>query len=57
MIQINGKKRGLIKTARDINEENLMKLIFKDENLKKYIDNKEFKRKIFIPGRLINIIL
>ena len=57
VIQINGKKRGLIKTARDINEENLMKLVFKDENLKKYFDNKKFKRKIFVPGRLINIIL
>ena len=57
VIQINGKKRGLIKTARDINEENLMKLVFKDENLKKYFDNKKFKRKIFVPGRLVNIII
>ena len=34
-----------------------MKLVLKDKNLKKYIENKKFKKKIFIPGRLINIIL
>ena len=34
-----------------------MKLVLKDKNLKKYIDNKNLKKKIFIPGRLINIIL
>ena len=57
VIQINGKKRGLIQTVPNINEENLMKLVLKDKNLKKYIENKKFKKKIFIPGRLINIIL
>ena len=57
VIQINGKKRGLIQTVPNINEENLMKLVLKDKNLKKYIDNKNLKKKIFIPVRLINIIL
>ena len=57
VIQINGKKRGLIQTVPNINEENLMKLVLKDKNLKKYIKKKKFKKKIFIPGRLINIIL
>ena len=57
VIQINGKKRGLINTNRDISENDLIKLINENLELRKYIENKEFKKKIFIPNKLINIIL
>ena len=57
VIQINGKKRGLIKTNLNIDEEELLKLINKDSNLVKYFINKKIKRKIFIKNKLINIII
>ena len=57
VIQINGKKRLVIKVDRDIKEENIMDIIFKHENIKKYLENKEIKKKIFVPNRLINIII
>ena len=34
-----------------------MDIIFKHENIKKYLENKEIKKKIFVPNRLINIII
>ena len=57
VIQINGKKRGLITTNRNISENDLIKLINDNVELKKYVENQEFKKKIFIPNKLINIIL
>ena len=57
VVQINGKKRGLIDTDYDISEEELVKLIKNDINIHKYLENKEIKKKIFIPNKLINIIL
>ncbi|MDC1014568.1 leucine--tRNA ligase [Candidatus Pelagibacter sp.] len=57
VIQINGKKRGLIKTNLNIDEEELLKLINKDSNLVKYFINKKIKKKIFIKNKLINIII
>ncbi len=57
VIQINGKKRGLITTSRNISEKDLIKLINNNDDLKKYVENKEFKKKIFVPNKLINIIL
>ena len=57
VIQINGKKRSLINTKRDINENDLMKEIENIENVKKYFLNKKIKRIIFIKNKLINIIL
>ena len=57
VIQINGKKRGLINTNLDIEEEELLKLINQENNLVKYFAEKKIKRKIFIKNKLINIII
>ena len=57
VIQINGKKRDLIKIKRDAKEEDVIKIILNQENVKKYLNNKEIKKKIFVPNRLINIII
>ena len=57
VIQINGKKRGLIETNRDISEQDLNKIINNDKALKKYLDNQTIKRKIFIKNKLMNIII
>ena len=57
VIQINGKKRGIIKTEPNISEEKLLKLINNDGALTKYIDQKNIKRKIYIKNKLMNIII
>ena len=57
VIQINGKKRGLLKTDIDTSEENLLEKINKDETLKKYFNEKIIKRKIYIKNKLINFII
>ena len=57
VIQINGKKRGLLTVTRDISEKDLLKMIENDEKLTKYIKNKEIKKKIYIKNKLLNIIL
>jgi leucyl-tRNA synthetase len=57
VIQINGKKRGLINAKMDLVEEDLMKLVNKDQNITKYLYNKEIKKKIYIKNKLMNIII
>ena len=56
VIQINGKKRGLVQTMPDITEEKLLELIKNDEKIIKYIDQKNIK-KIYIKDKLLNIII
>ena len=57
VIQIQGKKRGLISAQKDITEKDLLELIKKENNLNKYLKNKEIKKIIFVPQKLINIII
>ena len=45
VVQVNGKKRGLIKANRDISEEDVINLIKKNVEINKYIKNQEFKKK------------
>ena len=57
VVQINGKKRGLIKSERGIKEEEVLKKINQENNISKYLQNNKIKKKIFIPNKLINIII
>ena len=57
VVQINGKKRNLIKIEPDKPEAELFKIIINDEKISKYIQNNEIKKKIYIKNKLINIII
>jgi leucyl-tRNA synthetase len=57
VIQINGKKRGLINTKLDLEENDLLKLVIKDQNINKYLIDKEIRKKIYIKNKLMNIII
>ena len=57
VIQINGKKRGLVQTRPNIVEEKLFEIIKNDEKVMKYLDQKEIKRRIYIKDKLLNIII
>ena len=56
VVQINGKKRGIIDTKKDTNEDDLIKLISNDEKITKHFDKNKIKKKIYIKNKLINII-
>ena len=57
IIQVNGKKRGLINADRDITEVKLLEIIMNYPQINKYFENKNIKKKIFIKNKLLNIII
>ena len=58
VVQINGKKRKIINVKRDIGEQALLEEIQKNnKETEQFLKNKKIKKTIFIPNRLINIIL
>ena len=58
VIQVNGKTRKVIEDKKDITENELITMIKKDLKLFKYIkDDNKIKKIIFIPNKLINVIL
>jgi leucyl-tRNA synthetase len=56
IIQFNGKTRKIIISKKDTSESLLLEKIKEDKKLNDHLSNKDIKKKIFIPNKLINII-
>ena len=56
VIQVNGKKRGLISVKKDIEEKDLVKKAKKIENIDKNLKNKKVVKQIFVRNKIINFI-
>ncbi len=56
VIQINGKKRIVLKINKDSSEMDILD-IKKEKNMIKYLDNKKIKKVIFVKNRLMNILI
>ncbi len=55
--QINGKKRKVFSISKSIDKKTLIENIKKDEQIKKYLDNKQIIKTIYIENKLINFII
>ena len=56
-VQINGKLRSQVTINLDLSEEEIKKVILEDEKIKKYIQNKTIRNIIYVPGKIINIVV
>jgi len=57
VIQVNGKLRGKIEIETDLANEEVEVLALKNENVHKHIEGKKIKKFIYIPNKLINIVI
>ena len=57
MVQVNGKLRAKIKVNAEAAKDAVEAEAMADENVQKFIDGKETRKVIVVPGRLINIVV
>ena len=57
VIQVNGKKRAIIKAKKGIEETELLEIIKKDKIIEKYINNNKVLKIIFVKDRLMNVLI
>ena len=57
VVQINGKKRGLLEMKTNCLEKDITKIVLKDPIIKKYFSGTKIKKTIYIKDKLINYIL
>ena len=56
-IQVNGKLRTTVEIGRDASEDEVFEKAIKDDVVAKYLENKNVIKKIYVKGRIFNIIV
>jgi len=57
IVQVNGKLRAKLEVEKEINEEKVTELALADGNVQNFVENKKPTKVIYVPGRLINIVV
>ena len=57
VIQINGKKRALLSTKKDIDEKEVVAKAKNIENIRKNLTNKKIVKNVFVKNKVINFIV
>lgn len=58
-VQVNGKLRGVVEVQAEKakNEEEIIKIALEEERVRKWVEGKEIKKTIFVPGKLVNFVV
>ena len=56
VVQVNGKLRAKLTVAADSTKEQVEALAFAEENVSKFIEGKEIRKVIYVPGKLLNVV-
>ena len=57
VIQINGKKKSLIKIEKDLDERKLLENVKKDKKVSNFLEKKSVFKHIIVKNKLINLIV
>jgi len=57
VVQVNGKVRGKFQAQVDIVQEEAIARAKSEENVRKFLDGKEILKEIYIPGRIVNLVI
>ena len=57
VVQVNGKIRDKLMVAKDVAENEVKTIALESEKVKKYVDNKKIKKVIYVPGRLVSVVV
>jgi len=57
VVQVNGKLRAKLDVPADIAEEAAREAALADENVVRHIEGKEVRKVIYVPGRLVNLVV
>ncbi|MBX2834573.1 MAG: leucine--tRNA ligase [Micavibrio sp.] len=56
-VQVNGKVRAQITIAPDANEDDAKQAALEQDNVQKFMDGKQIRKFIYVPGKIVNIVV
>ena len=55
--QVNGKVRGTVEVSVKVDQDGAVAAALSAPNVQKFTDGKEIKKIIFVPGKILNLIV
>ena len=56
-MQVNGKVRDRLRVAATIEDDELLALALASERVQAYVDGKELRKTVIVPGRLVSLVV
>ena len=56
-VQVNGKTRGKVRVPRGAEESAIVAAAVREDGVRRFTDGKEVKKQIYVPGRLLNLVV
>ena len=57
VVQVNGKLRGRVSVAADASRDDIAQAALADENVSRFVADKEVRKIIVVPGKLVNVVV
>ena len=57
IVQVNGKLRAKLELPSDMYKQGVEAAALADENVQKFTNNKPPKKMVYVPGKLVNIVV
>ena len=55
--QVNGKVRGQVSVSADASKDEIIQMVKNSENVERFISGKKIRKEIYVPGRLVNLVV
>lgn len=56
-VQVNGKLRGTVVVAAAASQEDVLAAALADENVQRFVENKELRKTIYVPSKLLSLVV
>ena len=56
-VQVNGKVRSRVTLARDADQQAAEQKALSDENVQRFTQGRSVRKVVYVPGRIINVIV
>ncbi|NTW61508.1 leucine--tRNA ligase [Candidatus Saccharibacteria bacterium] len=57
VVQVNGKLRAKLEVEKTTNPEDIKRLAIESDNVKKFVEGNQPKKIIYVPGKLVNVVV
>ncbi|HEX2122613.1 MAG TPA: class I tRNA ligase family protein, partial [Thermoanaerobaculia bacterium] len=57
VVQVNGKLRGQVEVPAQADQELVMNAVFGNERIQQWVTGKEIVKKVYVPGKLVNVVV